>query len=873
MIWHSSEISEIQKELKFNSQNGLAADEVQARIKEYGENRMSFDDKSLFLVDFVNRFFKPINIALIVLALVLAVTGAIVGNKLWFASVFVFLIIGANSALFVFWRHKSNIAVSLTKSKVSTSAKVLRDGKVCVVDSATLVPGDIIYFEQGDYIPADGRLLEENSLICEESALSGDSSPCEKQTDIHLDDICPREQRKNMVYSGGSVIFGKGTAVVTDTGINTEAGKMATIAIQTEGADTPSKKYLKDLGAKLNIAIAVAAAIIALLGVIFISPGQTHFSDFVLNLLFIGVSALAVGINELLPETVYATLSAGVKRLDSQNILLRNLSSSEELSKISVIISDKTGTLTKNQMYLTSVFNGVKTIYPDTDDMSENDISIIRTGALCCNGNAFYNSAGKRQISGDPTEAGIVDACLKYCNLSKDELENIYPRMGDIPFDSSRKLMTTVNMINNRPLAIVKGSPDILMSLCTSGNIKAAQEAAEQMAANGQRVIAVAIKPFDEVPANLVAEEVEQNLSLLGLFGLVDTLSDATKRALNSANNAQIKTVMVTGDHKTTAAAVAKELGILNDGDEIITGEELDKLSDAEFADAIGNITVYSRITAENKVRIIKAWQNAGHSVLITGDSASDAEVLRTADIGAAMGITGTDVAKGSADVILKDDSYISAVKSVAQGRNFIGNVRRSAGFILSAVLSELLVLLFGIFIFKNTVLGALSLCFINLLGISALGVGICFEPAGSKIMNTKFTVYQNQFKNTVNYLFFAQSIIMSVLTLVSYGIFGVTGAFATFLLTLVAAAFSARSDSVVFFENILNNKTLLAVMGIVILLCILITVKPLCGLFGVTVLSAAVFFSSFGFAIADLVILEILKFALNFLGKNKGNK
>ena len=471
MIWHSSDATDVLKELGTDAQKGLDSAEVVARIKKYGENRITFGGRNLYK-EAAKRIFEPQNIALMILALVLTITGLIAAKPLWFSPIIIILIILANAFLGAYSAVKNESLLKGLKEKTSLSAKVLRDGEIFITDQASLVPGDIVFLEEGDFIPADGRILEESALICDEFAVTGDSAPVEKNMDAMFEDICPLNERSNMVYYGCFVTFGQAKMVVTDTGKATELGKIKQIREQTEETGSDTKKYLRSLGKSLKIYLAAASAVIFVLGVLLVKgeEGQS-FSDLVLNMLTLSLSVYAVSIAKALPRLEASATSFAIFGMFKRNALLKNAKKIETLGRVSLIISDKTGTLTRNEMTMTSFFDGQK-IIPLTDDMpSEKAITVIRTGALCCDVKSFKDSLGKQKEIGDATELGIVSALSKYCKVNKAELENIYPRMASIPFSSSRKLMTTVNMINNRPFAVTKGAPEAVFEKVSVGDI------------------------------------------------------------------------------------------------------------------------------------------------------------------------------------------------------------------------------------------------------------------------------------------------------------------------------------------------------------------------------------------------------------------
>lgn len=867
MIWHSSGIEEVIKELETDKEQGLTGAEVAVRIKKYGENRSFAKNKRTFAKEFTKRLFKTTYIALIILAVVLIVTGAIAKHTLWISPITIILVLLMQAALGAGSALKNEKLVQKLKDKVSLSAKVIRDGKTVSVNASLLVPGDIVLLEQGDYIPADGRIIEENSLICDESAVTDDSAPVKKDAAGLCEDICPVKKRSNMVFSGCLVTYGKGSIVVTDTGKFSQIGKINEIKEQTIGTETASKKYLRELGAKVSIALGAFAAVIFILSIITVKTDVNQsFSDLVLSMLTLAVSLYAAGIHKALPRLVTSAISFAVSGMLNRNTVLKNPEKIEVLDSVSVIISDKTGTLTRNRMKMTSIFDGQNLIDLNADTPPENAVTIVRTGALCCNCSFSVGAGGKTKEFGDPTEIGIVSACNYLCNLSKDELENIYPRLAEVPFDSDRKLMTVVNMINNRPFAIVKGSPEALFPCCTGGNLKGAKEAAIKMGEKGERIIAVGIKPLSQVPSNPTSAELECNLTLLGLFGMSDSLSRTTKNSVKMCENAGIRVVMVTGDNIITATAIAKELGIIKEGQLVITGEQLGSMSDEELLNKVENISVYCGINDSDKERIVKAWQEKGEIVAVTGDSVDDAVSLKAADIGCAMGTNSTDIAKDSADIILSDNSFISIVNAIKTARNTFFNIRHGSQLYFAAIIGEVIALVFGFILFKKPVFSAPALLFINTLVLLVLSRALAGEPdrKNSMVIPPRGKK-EGLFKSPGDFDFVWQGVIIGVLTLISFKtggeVLSTGAAFSTFTLLLMFLTFSVRICSSIYHEGFKVGKNMLLSLGAVAASVVILLATPVSLLFGITEFLWTDILTSLSFGIILFAICEIVKF------------
>ncbi len=867
MIWHSSDINDIKAELMTDLENGLSAAEIASRIQKYGQNITCSATEKSFSNKILKRFTLPLNIVLVIISLISMVVNILEGNGGWYASIIVLAVMAFNTVVDVLINTASTKEMNELRGSITLWAKVKRDGEIAVIDSAQIVPGDIVLLEAGDYIPADGRILEAHSLICEESAISGDHAPSEKQADFTPEDICPIEDRKNMVHAGCSVIFGSATIVVTDTAIETELGRKASLIEQTVGTDIAITRRLQKFAKNARIGVLVVAFLIFLLGVILNSANTESFGSLVIGMLYSAFSVAVAAAPEMLYRVVELAVGFGSNRILNKKTTVKNMQAIEELGCASVIVSDKTGTLTKNRMKMTMVFDGTSLIDLNKNQPTENGITLIRTGALCCNGKVVLGVGGKEQPVGDPTEVGIVSACMEYCGLGKDEIENIYPRMDEVPFDSDRKLMTTINMINNRPFAIVKGSTDILIECCTAGNLKGAAKATEEMAKRGLRTIAVAIKPLDEVPSNPNPDNMECDLTLLGLFGLTDKISSETTCALRESELAGIRTVMITGDHITAAEAIAKDMGILKADQRAITGEELGQMSDEELQNEIENISVYSRITTEDKLRIINAWQASGKIVAMTGDSVEDAAVLQAADIGCAMGINGTDIAKGSADVVLDEDSYISIVGAVKEARGIYANIKHMTSFIISSSFGMLVMILLGTLIFGAPLLSPLSMLWISLIMAYIPAIALASEAAGKCVVNAAPRAKKDSFfREEFGISLIWQSLMMALIGIIAYAIGNCVGAgssvtFGALILSQVTLAFGLRSDISVIKEGIHKNNLMLVALGIAIVTIILVLATPLRDLFNLAAPTDGTVWGIVLLPLIPLAVTEAVKF------------
>ena len=824
MIWHSSNIEELKKELGVNPETGLSSAEIAGKIAQFGENTRTVNEEKSIAKKVFKHLTPALDVFLMIISAIVFVTDLIAQNEGWYVPLIVLALLTLNAVADVLVGVKADEQFKKLKGDIAASARVLRDGEALEVPASHLVPGDIVLLEQGDYIPADGRILESYSLTCDESAVSGIADPNEKQADFVPEDIADITERKNMVYAGCSVLFGSAKIIVTDTGHNTELARQETIIEITEGSELPSKRKLVEIGRTARIGILAVCFIIFLIGVLGGLKAE-NFAVMVLEMLLTATALAVAAIPEEAAQAVNIIVGFGAGRMLKRKAIIQNSIAVEELGRVSLVISDKTGTLTKNRMKMTMIYDGTALTDLNVDSPSENAVTLIRTAALCGNSTVEVGANGKLRPVGDPTEVSIVTACMDYCGLSKEELENIYPRMAEVPFDSARKLMTTINMINNRPFAIVKGSPDILTECCTAGNLEGTIKAAEEMGKRGLRAIAVAMKPLDEVPSNPNSENMECDLTLMGVFGMTDTISRETTSALRESEAAGIRTVMITGDHITAAEAIAKGLGILKEGQKAITGEELAQMDDDTFKAELYNIAVYSRITAEDKMRIVEAFKEAGETVAVTGDSVEDAAILKAADVGCAMGVTGTDIAKGAADVVLTEDSYISVVGAIKESRGIYANIKRVANQVLSCALGELLLMLLEIIIFGYPALTALPILWLNLVVGFAVIIGLAFEKAGDDVMkHPPLAKKERFFAGEYGISIIWQGVLLALLGIIAYAIGGSSMLFAVLVLSEISLAFGLRSERSVFKIGLHTNKGLLAAVGIALFTLIVIS-------------------------------------------------
>jgi len=730
LAYHNESTESVLHTLGADPNTGLTGETAAARLSEYGENRLREKKKKSTLRRFLDQFKDVMILILLAAAAVSFVVACTEGDPMeFFEPGLILLIVILNAVMGMLQESKAEKALDALKSMSAPHARVLRDGKEQVIDAALLVPGDVLKLEAGDFVPADARLLHSVSLKSEESALTGESVPAEKDASAAVDEKAPLGDRVNMVYSGCSITYGTATAVVTATGMQTEMGRIAGLLEGEDEGQTPLQKKLAQLGKYLGIVALFACAVIFVVGLL---SGIE-----VLEIFMTAVSLAVSAIPEGLPAIVTIVLSIGVQRMVKKNALIRRLPAVETLGSASIICSDKTGTLTQNRMTLVRAYaDGASDSEAVTDACSDDVRKLLRLGALCCDGTVAFHGDEVQHI-GDPTETAIVLAAHRN-GMPKDELNRLCPRVAELPFDSDRKRMTTVNRIDGRLIVIVKGAFDQLAPRCIAGDLERAKEMNDRMGGEALRVLAVACKEIDALPDALTPDTLETGLTFLGLVGMIDPPRPEAKAAVATCRRAGIKPVMITGDHVVTASAIARELGILTDGDRAITGAELDAMTDDELDKAVEKIAVYARVSPENKIRIVKAWQRKGQVVSMTGDGVNDAPALKAADIGCAMGITGTDVAKGAADMTLTDDNFATIVDAVREGRGIYSNIRKVVGFLLGTNIGEIITVFAAMLLWRKTPLLSMQLLLINLATDSLPAIALGMEAVESGVMDQK---------------------------------------------------------------------------------------------------------------------------------------
>lgn len=843
-------------------ENGLTQNQAKENQKKYGKNELAEGKKKNPFILFLEQYKDFLVIILIIAAIISGVLGDIE------SAIVIFVVITINAILGTVQHIKAEQSLDSLKEMSAPTAKVIRDGEIKVVEGKDVTVGDIVVIEAGDYVCSDGRIIENASLKVDESAMTGESEPVEKQETVLYGEK-PLGDRVNMLYSGSFATYGRAKMVVTSVGMETEIGKIASLLKSTQEKKTPLQESLDNFGKKLSLII-IGICVIVLGLELFRSDGinLTVFTD-----AFVFAVALAVAaIPEALSSIVTIVLSVGTQKLAKENAIIRKLQAVEGLGSVSIICSDKTGTLTQNKMTVQKIYFDGQIIDKD-DEINARQGQLIIDGALC---NDSVQKEG--QEIGDPTEIALVNFSEKH-DLPVEKMREKYQRLGEIPFDSDRKLMSTVHKIGGNYKMLTKGAVDVL-----SGRINevktmdgkrpfTAEDLAELKKVNtefsqmGLRVLAVCERDVDTVD---ISVEDEKDYILLGLVAMQDPPREESAEAVRKCKTAGIRPIMITGDHLVTASAIARKIGILDDSGRAVEGREIENLSDEELDEFVSDVSVYARVSPEHKIRIVSAWQRKGYIVSMTGDGVNDAPALKQADIGVAMGITGSEVAKDAASMVLTDDNFATIVKAIENGRNLYRNIQRAIQFLLSGNTAGILAVLYASFMALPVPFKAVHLLFINLLTDSLPAIALGVEPHSSDVMNEKPRP-KNQSILTKKVLtnICVEGIVIGVMTMIAFYVgfmrnaeVASTMAFSTLCLSRLVHGFNCKSDKPVWFtKKMWNNKSMIGAffVGFVLLNAVLL-VPALQGIFAVAPLTIAELLTVYGLSLGTFVIVQILK-------------
>ncbi len=861
-----------------NSQNeGITGEEAANRIQIYGKNELEEVKRKTPFGMFLEQFK---NVMVIILLIAAAISGFM--HELT-DTVIILVVVVINAVLGVMQESKAEKALAALKKMSSPHVKVKRNGTVEQINTEDVVPGDVVLLEAGDYVPADMRLLHSANLKIEEAALTGESVPAEKiVSKIDKEDIVIGD-RRNMAYSGSSVTYGRGTGVVTAVGMSTEVGRIAGHLSGSESQETPLQKKLAEMSKYLTAGIIVLSVIIFLAGVL---QGRNYFEMFLT-----AVSLAVAAIPEGLPAVITIVLAIGVQKMAKKNSIVRKLSAVETLGSTEIICSDKTGTLTQNKMTVKEVYVDGSLLGVEEFTEENRSFAIFTHSLVLCN-DSKTSRVDRDTVSfmGDPTETALTYFASSK-GIYKDAIDKLMPRINEIPFDSERKLMTTIHQINGVSRVITKGAPDVLLERCDriliGGKIRTITEddrsnilkANRNMGGKALRILAVAIRDSEEVPNNVISENTESEMLFVGLAGMIDPPRPEVKEAVRVCSEAGIRPVMITGDHRDTAAAIARELGIIKDEGEVITGSELNKISDEEFENRIAEFSVYARVSPEHKVRIVNAWKKRGKVVAMTGDGVNDAPAIKAADIGIGMGITGTDVAKGVSNMVLADDNFATIVIAVEEGRKIYGNIRKAIQFLLSSNLGEILTL-FVATMLNWTILLPIHILWVNLVTdtLPALALGV--EKAEQNVMRQKpRSAKSSFFSDGVGFSILYQGIFKGMLTLVVFMIgmslyseeIAITMAFATLGLIQLTHSLNVRSNTKSLFRlGLFSNMYLIGAIAISAILQVIVIIVPFFSeIFKVKQLNLEQWGIVLAASFAIILIVEAAKAIHNLRGKD----
>ena len=857
-LWHSKTTKEVLDQLNVTAQSGLTDSEAKNRLDKYGSNELKSAEKESLFMRFLDQMKDPMIIVLLIAAVLSFVSS---GFTDWVDSVIILLIVIVNAVISISQEDNAEKALEALRKMSAPLAKVIRNGSLTRVETNLLVPGDIIVLEAGDLVPADARILECANLKADEAAMTGESVPVSKNALDSLPEDTALGDRKNMVISSTVITNGRATCVVTSTGMETEVGQIAGMLMNEEDSETPLQKKMAEISKVLSVICLGVCVVMFFVGLLYQRP--------ILEIFMSAVALAVAAIPEGLAAVVTIVLALGVQRMVKRNAIVKKLPAVETLGCASVICSDKTGTLTQNKMTVVDVW----TLRPDERPLA------LTIGALCNDTTLTYAEDGSPKTAGDPTETAFVDIACKE-GLDKNEIEKTMPRQAELPFDSERKMMSTIHPLEDGGYRVmVKGAPDVLLGRCiVSGEDSQSVLARNsEMASRALRVLGVAYKDIPSIPGELTSEGLENGLTFVGLVGMIDPPRLEVKQAVAECYSAGIRPVMITGDHKLTAVAIAKELDIFRDGDLAMTGEELDAISQDELNQKVDQYSVFARVSPEHKMRIVKAWQFKGKVVAMTGDGVNDAPALKVADIGCAMGITGTDVAKGAADMILTDDNFSTIVHAVEQGRGIYSNIKKSIQYLLSCNIGEIITIFIATALnFHQMPLIPIQLLWLNLVTDSLPALALGMEPVEAGIMNEKprdpkDSIFAHGFAASMVFY----GVLVGAVTLCAYMLgeyvlsdpdtadgIACTMSFATLVFCELTRAFAVRSErhsifTIGVFSNSMMNKAF--AVGLILQLAVLL-LPPLQGVFGVMSLNAAEWGVVILLALVPLLVSEIYK-------------
>ena len=857
MIWHSSEIDSVLEELKVDRNNGLANGVAYERLDKYGKNQV-LDIKPVSLFKrFLNQINKKSVYALVLISIVCLFVSIIYSENDYYSPLLIIAILAINAFVTAYHQYTCDKVFISQKAINVPKAKVIREGIERSIPSTELVPGDIILLNEGDYISADARLIETNSFRCSELTISGDSIPVEKDASIVFEDMIPIAGRRNMVFSGCSVIHGSAKAVVVETGLNTEFGKSSEIDEQTGVKTSVIEKRINTTGRIINIVVICICVFVFLVSMAIALFSSRPFASVTVKMLLNSVALGVCALPECLPFITVIVTALGISRLVSEGILIKNTSMIESLGKTTVLCADKTGIFTKNHMEVKCIYDGDDLISLNDAEIPSKSAALLRLATACS------------MLQDDYTESAIEDACIKYNSQNKEDVNNVYPRLASIPFDGERKTMTSINIIDGKPLAIVKGAPEIVLKKCVGLDTNAVNNVCDKLAGSALRLICIAIKALEDSPANPVADDIERDLKFAGIIGLEDPPRYDVSDSILECKNAGIKVIMLTGDSAITASAVAKNIGMLDDDSNVITGDKLDELSDEKLAENVNSYSVFARISPAQKLRIINAFKNNGNIVTVTGSSIDDAEVLSIADVGFMVGKSDNDVAIGNSDIVVKKNSFSTVVRAIKECRGLFDNIRKAIHYLFSCNVAEILIYTLGLLIFRMPPLSAVQLLWINLLTDSFPAVSLTLQPADDGVMhNPPSTINGKLFDSNLSLKIACESIVITLCALIAFfigNIYGRTVAYTMIFLTMTISqilhSFNLRSSNSLMDMRFKHNEFMVISNFVLIFIASFLCLTPAGFIFGFKILTSTQFIISLVLSFVIVPFCEIFKF------------
>ena len=860
MIWHSTPYDEVLSELSVDPKTGLSNGTAHERLEDYGKNVVTRTERISFVQRVLSQLKSKVFIALILVCLVSFVLSLMYNQSGGWTSLLIIAIVIANAFISAYHIYRCDNTLDDVKHHTNPTTTVLRDGNLKSINAADLVPGDIILLEEGDYVPADARIIECNEFRCNESVLTEVEVPVEKYADVIHDDITGIELRSNMIFSGCSVAHGTAKAVVVNTGMTTEMGKTSVMLEQTGEDKLPLESQLDNIGKIVNIGIFVVCAFVFIIGMIQ-NFSSENFAVMTVRMLLNSVALAVAAIPEGLPAITTIVIATGIYRILQDKIVVKDVSAAELLGKADVICCDKTGVFTRNKMALSKIYNGKELIDIETDELDETSLMVIKLGTACST------------LSNDSTEKAIENACIKYNSMSKKDIDNMFPHISEIPFDSDRKTMTVITMINERPFAIVKGAPETVVPNCINCNADEVLKLNDRLADDALRIVCIAMRPLSNIPANPTSEEIENELAFVGLLCLNDPPREGVIDDISACDDAGIKTVMITGDNLNTAKAIARRIGILKDGTLAITGAQLNEMTDEELAEKIADYSVFARVSPSDKLRIVKAWQENKKIIAITGDSTDDADALAQADVGCAIGRFGADVAKGNADIIISHNRFSSVVNAIKESRGLFSNIKKSVNYLFSCNFAEIFIIVIGMFLFRMPPIAAVQLLLINLLTECAPAISLSMERAEDRVMYNKplSTIgrifdYKSMSSVLIQSLFMTLTTFVAYYTGLDFGGYAIasTMAFATLCLTQLLHCFNSKFEGTIINKDIFSNRFMNISVGITLVITLILLFTPISAIFGLSALSFGQFIVCFALSIAIIPVTEILKIIFN---------